>query len=273
MTRLRKEDIREVGSTLRAYDNGLVRKTGRTLKQIGIQASGLSAEEMENALRSNNVAVVPMTCGQGMIEGFVETVRDILDYLGAKVFQTAASDAGGLAEAVGKGADIIFCADDRRFIALHLPSKGIIDNTEATARGYVEALRCVVGNLESRKVLVIGGAGRVGWHAVCALRAIGADVSAYDPDRKRLASFVKNCEVLMESDLEEALGRYDILFDASPAGEIIRPEHIKSSTVVAAPGIPIGLTEGAYLLVKDRLIHDPLQIGVATMLAEAIPQQ
>ena len=270
MTRLRKEDIREVGSTLRAYDTGLVRKTGRTLKQIGMQASGLSAEEMENALCSNNVAVVPMTCGQGMIEGFVETVRDILDYLGANVFQTAASDAGGLAEAVGKEADIIFCADDQKFIALHLALKRVIDNADSTARGYVEALECASGNLNGQEVLVIGGAGQVGWNAVLSLEKKGARISIYDIHEDRVASRLRGHEIQVERDLGKALEKHHLLFDASPAAGFIEVRHIGPQTVIAAPGIPLGLTGEAYLSVQDRLIHDPLQIGVTTMLTEAL---
>lgn len=273
MTRLQRQDIRDIGKTLLSYDNHLVQMTGLTLKGIAIRATGISENDMKSALLSMRIAVVPTTCGQGVIQGFAESVRDILSYIGASVFQSEAMDVAGIAEAIEERVDVVFIADDRRFIAIYLPSKRIIDNTEATARGYVEALRGMVKDLENRKVLVIGGAGRVGCHAVCALKAIGAEVSAYDPDRKRLASFLMNSEVLVENDLGEALGRHDILFDASPAGEIIRSEHIKSSTVVAAPGIPIGLTEDAYFLVKDRLIHDPLQIGVATMLAKSISQR
>jgi len=273
MTRLRKEDVQGIGRNLRAYDRHLVRMTGLTLKGIGIRAAGLSEKVLEKALSKMKVSVVPTTCGHGIVEGFAESVRDILTYMGASVFQSRVEDVAGIAEAAEDGADLIFCADDQRFIALHLPFKRLIDNAEATARGYVEALRCVVGSLTNRKVLVIGGAGRVGGHAICALKDMGADVSVYDSDRKRLAPFIKKKNVSVESDLEEALARHDILLDASPATDIIRPEHIGESTVVAAPGIPIGLTEGAYVLVKDRLIHDPLQIGVATMLTMAIARQ
>lgn len=273
MTRLRKEDVQNIGRTLRAYDRHLIRITGLTLKGIGIRAAGLSEKALEKALSKTKVSVVPTTCGYGVIEGFAESVRDILTYMGASVFQSRFENVAGIAEAVEEGADLIFCADDKRFIAFHLPSKRIIDNAEATARGYVEALRCVVGSLTKRKVLVIGGAGRVGGHAIFTLKNMGAKVSVYDSDRKRLAPFTKEKNVAVESDLEEALARHDILFDASPARNIVRPGHIGESTVVAAPGNPLGLTEGAYALVKDRLIHDPLQIGVATMLAMAIARQ
>jgi pyrrolysine biosynthesis protein PylD len=270
MTRLNEKDIKQIGRTLHAYDAGLAKKTGYTLKQIAMRAAGLSEREMDEALASARVAVFPVTCGQGIIRGFAGAVESILRHLGAKIFQGEASDIGGLAEVVERGADIVFAADDQKFIALHLSAKSVIDNAEATARGYVEALGCIAGGLEGRDVLVLGGAGRVGWHAVCALGEKGAKVAIYDPDRRRSASRVKGRDIIVEDDLEKALRRHLLLFDASPAVKIIRSEHIKPSTVIAAPGIPLGLTEGAYDLVKDRLIHDRLQIGVATMLAEAL---
>jgi pyrrolysine biosynthesis protein PylD len=270
MTRLKEKDIKQIGRTLHAYDAGLAKKTGYTLKQIAMRAAGLSQKEMDEAMASTRVAVFPVTWGQGIIKGFAGAVGSILRHLGANVFQGEASDIGGLAEVVERGADIVFAADDQRFIALHLSLKRVIDNTEATARGYVEALECIAGGLEGREVFVLGGAGKVGWHAVCVLQNRGAKVAVYDPDRGRLASRVKGRDTIVEDDLEEALRRYPLLFVASPAANIIRSVHIKPDTVIAAPGIPLGLTKSAYHLVKKRLIYDTLQIGVATMLAEAI---
>jgi 3-methylornithyl-N6-L-lysine dehydrogenase len=270
MTRLKEEEIKQIGCGLHAYDAGLIKKTGHSLKQIAMRAAGLSEREMGEAMASTRVAVVPVTCGQGIITGFAGAVGGILRHIGANAFQPEVPDIGGLAESVARGADIVFGADDQRFIALHLSLKKVIDNAEATASGYVEALSCIAGSLDGREVLVLGGAGQVGWHAVSALRKKGAKVAVYDPDQRRLASLLKDRETIVESNLEEALRRHSLLFDASPAVNIIRVEHIKAETMIAAPGIPLGLTEGAYNLVKERLIHDPLQLGVATMLAEAL---
>lgn len=270
MTRLKEEDVSLIGSTLRDYDASLVKKTGLTLKQIAIRAAGLAEKDVDGAMATTRVAVFPVTCGQGVIRGFTDAVGSILRHLGATVFQTEASDISGLAEAVERGADIVFAADDDRFIALGLSLKRVIDNAEATARGYVEALCCMAGGLEGRDVLVLGGAGRVGRHAVVALQEKRANVAAYDPDQKRLVLNVTGCGIVVGDDLEEALQRHSLVFDASPAADAIRSEHIKAGNVIAAPGIPLGLTEDAYDLVKESLIHDPLQIGVATMLAEAL---
>jgi 3-methylornithyl-N6-L-lysine dehydrogenase len=269
MTRLREEQVRAIGKELEAYDAMLVKKTGRNLKEIAAQAAGISVEKMEKGLQFHRVSVVPITCGQGVLEGFTEAVRDILNHVGARVFETAATDVAGLAEAVEMGITIVFLADEERFIALDLIQKRVIDNSLATARGYVEALQCATKGLSNHKVLVIGGAGRVGRNAVQELMKRGADVSVHDPDCKRLAQGMVP-GVHVEEDLKKALGRHTLLFDASPGEGLIGVEHIRPETVIAAPGIPLGLTKEAYPLVENRLIHDPLQIGVATMLSEAV---
>jgi pyrrolysine biosynthesis protein PylD len=66
---------------------------------------------------------------------------------------------------------------------------------------------------------------------------------------------------------------YSLFYDASPAQGIILPEHIKPHTIVAACGIPLGLSDEARSFIGDRLIHDPLQLGTAAMLAMAVGRE
>jgi len=270
MTRLTGENIRDIGTTLKQYDESLIRKTGRPLKQIAIQAVGISEKVFEDALVLNVAAVIPITCGQGMIQGFAESVRAILHHLGARTVRPRGADIAGIAEAVEKGATVVFCSDDDRFVAINLPLLRVVDNTEATARGYVTALELMAGGLSGRQVLVIGGAGQLGWKAVDLLETKGAEVAAFDLNQIKLKELTKGRKTRVEKDLEEALRQHSIFFDASPASDILHSEHIRPKTLLAAPGIPLGLTKEAYDLVKNRLIHDSLQIGVATMLAEAL---
>jgi len=269
VTRLKREDIRDTGQELFAYDADLVRKTGLSLKGIASCAMEVSEEGLNNAICSHMVAVVPVTSGKGVIKGFVEAVRDILVYIGVNVFITKDSDVAGLAEGIERDADIAFLADDNRFVALNLSLKRVIDNAQATARGYVSALEAMARGLSKREVLVIGGAGQVGWNAVLSLEKKGAKVAIFDPNQNKLEALVKGHENIVEKNLGEALSRYTIFFDASPAADIIQAEHIKPETLVAAPGIPLGLSEEAYSLAKERLIHDPLEIGVASMFVQA----
>ncbi|UCD54095.1 MAG: 3-methylornithyl-N6-L-lysine dehydrogenase PylD, partial [Dehalococcoidia bacterium] len=173
------------------------------------------------------------------------------------------------AEGIEKDADIVFFADDNRFIALNLPLRKVIDNAESTAKGYATALEAMAGGLTQRKVLVIGGAGRVGWNAVLSLKHKGAKVAAIDLNQDIMESLGKEHKIIVEWNLEEALGRYTLFFDASTSADIIQAKHIKPETLIAAPGMPLGLTEEARSLVKERLIQDVLEIGVATMFIHA----
>jgi len=269
VTRLRKEDIISIVEKLPAYETELVRKTGLSLKEIAIRSLEDRGQKIRTVAGAHMAAVVPISWGQGIIEGFAQGVKGILTHIGANAFVTRESDVAGLAEAVEKGADIAFLADDNRFIALNFPLRRVVDNAEATAQGYVSALEAMAGNLSGLQVLVIGGAGRVGWNAVLALEKRGARPAVFDPNQNRMESLAKGHEITIERNLEEALSRYSLLFDASPAADIIQARHIKPETFIAAPGIPLGLSQEAYLLARERLIHDVLEIGVATMWVHA----
>jgi pyrrolysine biosynthesis protein PylD len=270
MTRLRSSDIKDIGTTLNDYDASLLKKTGYPLRGIAIQAAGTSERAMEEGLTAHRVAVVPVTTGEGIIEGFAEAVCQILTHLGAAAFITAGTDVQGFAEAVERGATILFCADDDRFVALRFSPRKVVDNTEATARGFVTALDLMAGGIRDRQVLVIGGAGRVGWKATSLLKDKGAEISVFDIDQPKLEALTKGSNIRVETGLEESLMRHSIFFDASPAADLIRAEHVRPDTLIAAPGVPCGVTEETYPLIQGRLIHDPLHIGVATMLAEVV---
>ena len=266
---LTEKDVTQLPERLPAYEAELVKKTGLSLREIAIRSMEVSEEALTAAIASHTVAVVPITAGGGVVENFSEAVRGILAYLDVNVFKTRESDVAGVAEGVERGADIVFFADDNRFVALNLPLRRVTDNAEATARGYVTALEAMAGGLSQRGVLVVGGAGQVGWNAVLALKSKGAKVAACDINQQRMDSLAKRHEVIVERNLEEAVSRYTVFFDASPAADIIEAKYIKPETLVAAPGMPLGLTDEAYSLVKQRLIHDVLEIGVAAMFVHA----
>ena len=78
MTRLTKEDVKDVTGKLSEYDAELVRKTGLSIKEIAGRSAGVSEEKMMSAIGSHKVAVVRVTSGQGVIENFAEAVKGIL---------------------------------------------------------------------------------------------------------------------------------------------------------------------------------------------------
>ena len=275
MTRLTTDDISVVAKTLDDYDAELLRKAGCNLRAIACHAVGVDEKRVSDVIEPSLVGVVPMTCGLGLIDNFVHTVKGIVGHIGFKVFVTDETDVAGMAEAIEKNANIIMLADDNRFVAINIRYGRLIDNAEATGKGYATALNLMTGGMKGQEVLVIG-CGQVGRAAALSLMRCGAEVSIYDVDRNRVNELAAelqrlfNKKIKVEKELGEALLRHRRLIDASPAADIIHEEHIFQDTIVCAPGVPLGLSYGAVKKISDRLLHDPLQIGVATMIIDAV---
>jgi pyrrolysine biosynthesis protein PylD len=269
MTRLTESMIAGIERNIAAYDSELLQMTGFNLRQIAARAAGMCEGAAGIHFKSESVAVVPITAGEGAIAGFPQAVKSILSYLGCPSFVTENSDVSGLAEGVEKGASIVFLADDNRYVAINLNHRILIDNDRAAGWGYAFALDSLAGGLKGQEVLLIG-AGKVGTQALCALSHLGAEVGIYDIDPAKSRSLASEFKMRFERDFSDALSRYLLFFDASPASDIIRPEHIRPETAVAACGIPLGLSKEALAMMHGRLIHDPLELGTATMLAMAV---
>jgi pyrrolysine biosynthesis protein PylD len=275
MTRLKTVDIANVAQGLDDYDTGLLAATGLTLRGIACHAAGIDEAEALALIKARKVCAVPMTCGEGLIGGFSEALCGIAAHLGFRASVAGRTDVAGLAEAFQQGADIVLTADDFSFIAINTGSGRVVDNAEATGRGFVAGLARMAGGLNNASVLVIG-CGSVGGSAALALGRMGASVAVYDirEDRCRdlaiRASEVQGIALCIEKDLQGALRKYRTIIDATPEENLIDETFITPVTYIALPGVPSGLTPGARQRLKDRCLHDPLQIGVATMLLEAI---
>lgn len=269
MTRLKSKDLSGLGQSLANYDQELKEKTGFTLRQIACRAAGIGEEQVKGKMQETKAGVISISAGEGILSMFAESVRDVVRHLGFNTIVPDETDVTGFAIAIEAGANVIFMADDLRFIAYNTNDLRIIDNGEATGRGYGAALEGLVNGFRGRPVLVIG-AGRVGTAAARVLKEMSVQISIYDPDTLSADRLAREVSGTVEEDLEKALNQHSILFDASPASEIIEARHVKPITTIAAPGIPLALTAEARLRVGDRLIHDPLQIGVATMAISAI---
>ena len=271
MTRLTIDDIKTISDELEAYDEELATKTGRTLSGIACQAAGISESEIKKISADVRVGVIPITFGQGVIKGFSETVAGIVSHIGCKAFVTQATDVAGIAEAVEKKADMLMFADDNRFVAIDIASRQVVDNAVATAKGFVAGLSLMAGGLKQKNVLVIG-CGAVGSRAAEALTKLDAHVSIHDVDPSRckeLAHKLKQslkAQIEVAAELEPSLLDHQFIVDATPATEIIRAHHISAQTYISAPGVPLGLDKEAQAEISNRLLHDPLQIGVATMV-------
>ncbi|MCU0287859.1 MAG: 3-methylornithyl-N6-L-lysine dehydrogenase PylD [Acidobacteria bacterium] len=274
MTRLKPGDIETISIQLTAYDNELLHKTGHTLRGIACHAQGIDEQKILHELNTINIGIVPILSGQGIIPGFCETISHIVQHIGLNAFVTGNTDVSGIAEAVENGAKIIMMADDKSFVALNVTNGLIVDNAEATGKGFVAGLDLISGGLNGQKVLVIG-CGPVGQSATLAAIRSGAEVFVFDIDLYRsqeLARTIKECtgsHVNIEENLEQALSNSRLLIEATNGAGIIDESHITPRTYITAPGMPLGLTPAAVQKVSQRLIHDPLQLGVAVMTIES----
>jgi pyrrolysine biosynthesis protein PylD len=277
VTRLRTEDIADIAAELDDYDAELLAKTGYTLRGIACHAVGIDEEKIQDLIDSFRVVVVPITSGEGVIDGFAATVKEIVAHIGFRAFVTHQTDVAGLAEALEKKSDVIMLADDYHFVALNLKSHRVVDNAKATGKGYVWGLNLMTGGLKGRRVLVIG-CGPVGRSAVETLVRLEAKVSVYDVNPHRchdLAGKIRrslSTEIKVEKEFGQALIGHQILVDATPAPNLIDNQHITPETYISAPGVPHGLSLAALKKISGRFLHDSLQIGVATMIVDAVSQ-
>ncbi len=277
MTRLRSTDIAGISARLIEYDEELLAKTGRTLKGLACYAVGLGEEEIAAVMANVRIGVVPIGWGLGLIGGFSQTTRDILKHIGFQAFISSGSNVSGLAEALEQRADIIFLSDDDHFVALNVECRRVVENAEATGKGFAAGLNLMAGGLQGQKTLVIG-CGPVGTCAAMTLANYGALISVYDiePSRShRLASDLGrllNLKIEIPLDLKKALSEHSIIVEATNSADTIPAKDLSASTYIAAPGMPLGLNPAARKKVSQRLLHDPLQIGVATMGMAALKQ-
>ena len=277
MTRLRSVDIAGISASLNEYDEELLAKTGRTLRGLACYAVGLGEEEIAAGMANVRIGVVPIGWGQGVIGGFSETTRDILNHLGFQTFITNDPNVSGLAEALAQYADIIFLSDDDHFVALNVECRRVVENAEATGKGFAAGLNLMAGGLQGRKTLVIG-CGPVGFNAAMTLADYGALISVYDIEPSRshqLASDLGrllNLKIEIQLDLKKALSKHSIIVEATNSADTIHAKDLATTTYIAAPGMPLGLNPAAKEKVFARLLHDPLQIGVATMGLAALKQ-
>jgi len=275
MTRLTTWDIQGIAHALPAYDVSLIEKTGCSLRQIACLAMEVTEKDIQISLKRTVVGVVPMTSGDGVLNGFCGMVSEIAGYLGCRAFVTGKTDAAGIAEATEKNADILMFADEERFIALHMQHRKLIDNAVATGRGFITGLELMAGGLKDKEVLVLG-CGPVGQSAVRALGEKECRVSVYDSDTEAYDHLSKmfiddtDIDVQFFNDLDPALRHHELMVDATPAGNFILAQHITPRTIISAPGMPLGLDSSALKAIGNRLLHDPLQIGVAAMVAGAL---
>jgi len=274
MTRLRTEDVEHIPQALQAYDQALLKKTGHSLNGLACHALDFGDDAFAESVNSCKVCVVPVTCGQGLIKGFCPAVNGIIRYLGFHSSVAKQPDVAGIAEALESKSDLVLFADDDRFVAINVHTNYISDNTEMTARGFVAGLELMAKGLKGTDILVIG-CGDVGRYSVKILAAMGVSVYVCDINPQRSLALQKefmdelNTVIQVDNDWCSHPGKYQYIVDATPAVDVIDASVITQDSIVVVPGVPCGLSAEARTRLSDRYLHDPLQIGVACMVADA----
>lgn len=264
MTRLKEEWIGTIGATMKDYEFDLIKKTGLSFTALASAASEVPMDKLAITAQNTKVGVVSFTAGLGIIGHFSQSVAAVCSSMKFDSFVTSGTDVEGIYEACRMGADILFMADDNRFIAVNLKTGALAENSQATARGYLAALRGAFGGLKDQQVLIIG-CGAVGQEALHILRALGAKPVAYDKNPEILSSIAgQGYDTISHAG---QIAGYTLVFDASSEGGWLSADMLHPQVFIAAPGVPLSLNQEAYERHKDRLIHDYLPIGVAAMLA------
>jgi pyrrolysine biosynthesis protein PylD len=259
--------VRALSDRLSEFEAGLRDLTGLGLRELAMNT--VADPPVCVPLHGTRIAVVPITSGEGVIGGFSDCVAAILRHLGSDAWVTAQPDVRGIQEAYSGAAEVLFVADDHRFIAVNTRKGLCVDDDPATADGYVTALEAAAGRLLSRHVLLLG-LGPVGRAAARRLVSRGAAVEVVEPDHARLSAALEIGLKVQPVTLADGLARCDLVFDATPSGGFIDAGDVSSITLAAVPGLPSAFTPAAQAVLGARHIHEPLAIGVAVMAARAL---
>lgn len=273
MTRLTATDICDISSRLHSYDRHLRDATGRSLAGIAAHAWNADEARLTDRIKNFSIHVIPVTAGQGVITDFSETVAAILKFLGFPASVSDETDASGLASAFEKKTDAVMMADDSRFVGINLKTRRVVDNAVATGRVFAAALDLMARGIKDRDVLVMG-CGPVGDAAARKFLDLGACVTLYDINamaafslQEQLSRHVKGAGVRVETELASALSNISLVLEATPSANAIPDDLISDHLLVAAPGVPRGVSEAGCRLLENRIIHDKLELGVAAMAA------
>ncbi len=261
MTLLGRENLENTVAAIPRLD-GLSRElSGLSLYELCCRA--MDVEPVASEARGDyTVACVPITSGNGLIDGFCPLVGEILERLaGVRSFVTSRSDVAGFQEAVASGADIVFMADDDAFVAYNVRTGAAADNGVATGRAFAALLDAARAD-DDGEVLVLG-MGPVGTAAWDYLAERG--IRAFWHDIEDGVSGNADLE-LRVPDWEERAWPY--IVDATTAAKLIRSRNVTQDTVIAAPGVPLGVSPGA-IQKAQLVINEELAIGVVAMLCEA----
>lgn len=269
MTRLKTEWVEPMLTGMREYNDTLKKRTGMNLSDLIEVTFGFTKLQLAELKKTTKVGVVPITQGEGIITSFSESVAAIVQSMGFSAEVMTKTDVDGIYESYCKGCDIVFMADDDRYLAINTNKHKTSDNNYATALGYIEVLKAIerVENdhiNKARKPILVIGYGIVGKEATRILDKMGEDYFVYD----------KNFDVNATADriMPEGanISDFKYILDFTNEGEWLGADQLAEDACYCSPGVPCSLTEEARVLLGDRAVYDNLEIGTAIMLGEAL---
>ena len=271
MTRLKTEWVEPMLTGMKEYNRILKRKTGMDLSGLMEYTFGISEEETEKYRNTTKVGVVPITQGEGIISCFSESIAAIVQSMGFDAEVMTHTDVDGIYEGYLKNCDVLFMADDDRYIAVNTNRHTVADNNYGTALGYVKILQAMKvlekDNLKKiRCPILVIGYGLVGKEAVKILEEMNEDFFVYD----------KNSEVAAEAGKPVPEGAqiadFKYILDFTNEGDWLSADMLAEDACYSSPGVPCSLTEDARELLGDRAVYDNLEIGTAIMLGQALSE-
>ena len=273
MTRLKTEWIDYMLDGMNDYNSSLKTKTGFDLAGLVMDTYGISEERFKKYAEKLLIAAVPVTQGEGIIGSFSESVAAIVRSMGFRTFVPDETDVDGIYNAVLMDADVIYMADDERYLAFSRDNGSFGENDYATALGYIMVLRQMMKkaglDIAKEKVLVIGN-GRVGEEAVQILLNHEVDFDMYDKDEKAVEAFrsLETGKYVLSSP--EEIKNYRFILDYTNEGEWLKDEYLAEGVFYASPGVPLSLDEKAAGRLQNTAVYDNLEIGTAMMLGEIL---
>ena len=273
MTRLKTEWIDYMLDGMNDYNSSLKAKTGFDLAGLTMDTFGISKEKYDRLTSSLLVAAVPVTQGEGIISSFSESVAAIIKSMGFRTYVSEDTDVEGIYGSILMDADVVYMADDTRYLAFSRDNGSFGENNYATALGFIMVLRDMMKkaglDISKEKILVIGN-GLVGEEAVQILLNHGIDFDMYDKDPKAVEAFrdLDTGKYVLSSP--EEIKDYRFILDFTNEGGWLKDEMLGTDVIYASPGVPLSLDEKAAERLQNTAVYDNLEIGTAMMLGEIL---
>ncbi|MBR3184433.1 MAG: 3-methylornithyl-N6-L-lysine dehydrogenase PylD, partial [Firmicutes bacterium] len=269
MTRLKTEWIDYMLDGMNDYNSSLKAKTGFDLAGLTMDTFGISKEKYDRLTGSLLVAAVPVTQGEGIISSFSESVAAIVRSMGFRTYVSEDTDVEGIYGSILMDADVVYMADDTRYLAFSRDNGSFGENNYATALGFIMVMRAMMKkaglDISKEKILVIGN-GLVGEEAVQILLNHGIDFDMYDKDPKAVEAFrdLDTGKYVLSSP--EEIKDYRFILDFTNEGGWLKDEMLGADVIYASPGVPLSLDEKAAERLQNTAVYDNLEIGTAMML-------